>query len=158
MGMKRDKGFIMNKIIEILNLFCSFIREFIAITTGVLIICAVNFSIFNEGDIPKTTLWEILLSSFVTTVVTVIFWKIIDVKKGVAVMVTIGLHYICLCVVMVVFGTKFGWMELNVEGVLMMFLSVAGVYGFSYAVNYILWKRQADAMNQKLKEKYRKEL
>lgn len=119
-------------------------------------ICAVDFLIFHEGDLPRTTLWDILLSSFVTTVVTSVFWGIKEVKEGASEIVAIVMHYICLCIVMIVFGAKFGWMELNLSGILMMVLSVAAVYVFSFVVNYILDSQQADMMNQKLKEKYSK--
>ena len=155
--MENDKDQKTNHIkSRMLKSFSGFIRWFIAITTGVLIICAVDFSIFHEGNIPKTTLWDILLSSFVTTVVTIIFWGMKEVKEGVSEIAAIAMHYICLCIVMIVFGAKFGWMELNLSGVLMMVLSVAAVYIFSFVVNYILDFQQADLMNQKLKEKYSK--
>lgn len=155
--MKNDKVQKMNQIkSKILKSFSGFIRWFIAITTGVLIICAVDFTIFHEGNIPEMTLWDILLSSFVTTVVTIVFWGIKEVKEGACEIAAIAMHYICLCIVMIVFGAKFGWMELNLSGILMMVLSVAAVYIFSFIVNYILDSQQADMMNQKLKEKYSK--
>lgn len=140
----------------IFKYFSEFIRWFVAITTGVLMICAVDFALFNKGDIPKTTLRDILLSGLATTAVTVIFWKIKDVKKGESELAAMLLHYLCLCVVMVIFGTKFGWMELNFSGILMMALSVAAVYIFSFVVNYLLDVQQANVINQKLKEKYDK--
>lgn len=155
--MENDKVQKANQIKgRILKSFSGFIRWFIAITTGVLMICAVDFLIFHEGDLPGTTLWDILLSSFVTTVVTSVFWGIKEVKEGASEIVAIVMHYICLCIVMIVFGAKFGWMELNLSGILMMVLSVAAVYVFSFVVNYILDSQQADMMNQKLKEKYSK--
>lgn len=155
--MENDKVEKTNQIkSRILKSFSGFIRWFIAITTGVLMICAVDFTIFHEGDLPKTTLWDILLSSFMTTVVTSIFWGMKELKEGVSEIAAIVMHYICLCIVMIVFGAKLGWMELNFTGILMMALSVAAVYIFSFIVNYILDSQQADMMNQKLKEKYSK--
>lgn len=151
-GQQVHKGARVKK--AILKWSSYFIRWFVVITTGILIICAVNFTVFGEGDIPASILWDILVSGLATTAVTVIFWSREEAKKGGIGHLVMFFHYICLCVVMVIFGTKFGWMELNVPGILMMVLSVAGVYFFSYTVNYILNVQKANAMNQKLKEKY----
>lgn len=156
MGKNQSKK--TNQIKKIMrNKLCEFMDWFVVITTGVLIVCSINFTLFGGDDIPKTTLWGILLSGFITTAVTIFFWDMRAARVRAAMIITMLLHYICLCGVMILFGPMFGWMTLRVPDICMMCLSVAAVYIFSFSIDYMQGKRQADEMNQKLKEKYSEE-
>lgn len=142
----------MNKITAKLQ---EFIKWFVFITTGILIVCAVNFSVFSDGeDIPDDTLWQILLAGLVTAVITVFFdlREIFDKRNS---FFMLFLHYGFLDAAMILCGGWFGWMCFDLEGIVMMSVSVAGVYVFTFAVNYVLDRQQADAINRKLKEKYK---
>ena len=135
-----------------MKMLTDFIRWFLYITTGILIICAVNFSIAHASVIPVQTLWWILLSGFLTTAVTVFFFRLI---MGVSNMTVINclLHYLSLCAVMIPCGCRFGWMDFDVQGIVMMMLSVAGVYLLSIAVYCWIDLKQAEEINRKLKER-----
>ena len=37
-------------------------RFFVQITTGILIICAINYSVWGSGELPANILWQIVLS------------------------------------------------------------------------------------------------
>lgn len=130
-----------------------FIRWFLYITTGILIVCAVNFGITDGDQIPKDTLWQILLSGFLTTGVTMLLYPRDENKKS-AVFVRCFIHYAMLCVVMILCGQWFGWMDFDFGGIVMMSISVASVYLLSFTVYYIIDLKRAEEINRKLKEKY----
>lgn len=130
-----------------------FIKWVFYITTSVLIVVAVNIQISGDDIISADTLWKILASGFLTALVTVLMrpdeqnnWR-----SGVVKMV---IHYVALCVVMIVLGYWFGWLELDFPGVVMMVISVAFVYLLVFMAAYWLDKKQADEINQRLQGKY----
>lgn len=132
------------------------IKWFLYITTGILFVCAINFAIEDGVAIPKNTLWQILLSGFLTSVVTVIFQPE-ETDGGKVACIKLLLHYVSLCLVMISCGIWFGWMKFNLPGILMMVISVAVVYLFASLFYYIIDIRQADAINKMLKDKYSEE-
>ena len=136
----------MQKIIE-------FIRWFFYITTCVLFVCAANIQISGDETVPTITLWQILLSGFLTALVTVILGPGEQDSSRVG-MVKIIVHYFVLCGVMIGCGYQFGWMELNLNGIVMMAVSVAVVYLLVFLAGYLLDKKQADEINKKLHGKY----
>ena len=54
---------------------------------------------------------------------------------------------------MIGFGIWFDWMNFNLEGIVMMTTSVAAVYLITFLLNYILIKKEADDINEALKER-----
>lgn len=119
--------------------------------------CAVNVSLSETGGeslAVGVTLWQILGAGAVTAFVTaLVYMRECKTKKQFIVMVII--HYILICAIMVTLGVLFGWMALNIGGIIMMIVSAALVYLFTYTVRYISDKRQADEFNRALKEKYK---
>lgn len=136
----------MKKILE-------FIRWFFYITTCVLFVCAANIQISGNETVPAITLWQILLSGFFTALVTVIL-RPGEQDVGRIGVIKIIVHYFALCGVMIGCGCRFGWMDLNLNGILMMVVSVAVVYLMVFLAGYWLDKKQADEINKKLKGKY----
>lgn len=131
-----------------------FVEWFVFIATGILIICAINFSVFSEGgDIPKATLAQILLSALLTAAVTAVFFMIEPLKKS-SMMLCFLLHFASITGIMILCGRCFGWIDLEAFGVAEMTVSVAGVYGFVMIIYYILDKHRAEQMNRRLREKY----
>lgn len=140
-----------------MKFFTEFLKYFVIITTGVLLMCAVNVSLSETGGeslAVGVTLWQILGAGAVTAFVTaLVYMRECKTKKQFIVMVII--HYILICAIMVTLGVLFGWMALNIGGIIMMIVSAALVYLFTYTVRYISDKRQADEFNRALKEKYK---
>lgn len=140
-----------------MKFFTEFLKYFVIITTGVLLMCAVNVSMSeNHGEslALDVTLWQILGAGAVTAFVTALVYKReCNTKKQFIAMGMI--HYILICVIMVTLGVLFGWMDLNIGGIIMMTVSAALVYLFTYAVRYFSDMRQADEFNRALKEKYK---
>lgn len=140
-----------------MKFFTEFLKYFVIITTGVLLMCAVNVSLSETGGESLAvgiTLWQILGAGAVTAFVTaLVYMRECKTKKQFIVMVII--HYILICAIMVTLGVLFGWMALNIGGIIMMIVSAALVYLFTYTVRYISDKRQADEFNRALKEKYK---
>ena len=130
-----------------------FIKWFFYITTCVLFVCAANIQILGGETVPTITLWQILLSGFFTALVTVIL-RPGEQDGGRIVLIKIIVHYFVLCGVMIGCGYRFGWMDLNLNGILMMAVSVAVVYLMVFLASYWLDKKQADEINKKLKGKY----
>lgn len=130
-----------------------FIKWFLYITTGVLIVCAVNFWAADMDAIPKNTLWQILLSGLLTAGVTVFIYPK-DCNKKSVILTRIFFHYVVLCIVMIICGYWFGWLKLNAAGIVMMVVSVAVVYFLSFLAYYLTDLKRADEINRRLKEKY----
>lgn len=136
----------MKKILE-------FIKWFFYITTSVLFICAANQALFGEDTVFTQTLWNILLSGFITALVTTLLRP--DKKDGGKIMIMkIIIHYIILCVVMIICGHWFGWMDFSLRDIIMMLVSVAIVYLIVFFAGFWIDLKRADEINQKLKEKY----
>ena len=132
-----------------ISTFCNF---FSYITTGILFICAINFFLFNDGDIPRNTLWQILISSFITTTMSMFLSPWSSEKTRELILKTL-LHYFCLCVIMIVCGIWFGWITLGFGGAMKMIISVAGVYVITFFLNYIKGKKQTEEINRALNKK-----
>lgn len=130
-----------------------FVKWFLYITMGILIVCAVNFQIADAESIPKETLWQILLSGFLTTGITVLLYPRNGSNKS-TFWVEVLAHYLALCIIMILCGYWFGWLDFDLGGIVMMVVSVAAVYGITFLIYYLIDLKQADEINQKLKEKY----
>lgn len=130
-----------------------FIKWFLYITPGITFVCAVNVKISGDNMIPAASLWQILISGFLTAAVTV-FLVPREGKNKPAALAGGLLHYTVLSVVMVGCGCWFGWMEFDMAGMKMMLISVAVVYWLAFSVYYLIDVYQAGVINRKLKEKY----
>ena len=128
-------------------------KWFFYITTCVLIVCAVNLQISGRDLITANVLWQILGSGFLTSLVTV-FLRPGEHDSGRQMFIKMILHYIALCIVMMLCGYWFGWMDLTSAGIIMMVVSVAAVYAMVFFSSLWIDMRRADEINQKLKEKY----
>ncbi|HIS62546.1 MAG TPA: DUF3021 family protein [Candidatus Scybalomonas excrementigallinarum] len=136
-----------------MKIISSFIKWYFYITTGILFVCAINMTLSREENIPSDTLWKILLSGFLTTVVTMFFlFRESDSKFVMGYRMI--LHYLALGIVMILSGRWFGWLEFDISGIVMMLLSVAVVYFLTSFAYYILDRKEAQEINQKLNEKY----
>ncbi|MCI8608202.1 MAG: DUF3021 domain-containing protein [Firmicutes bacterium] len=130
-----------------------FISWFVSITTGVLIVCAIQFALVGEESLPGGTLWQILLSGLLTAAVTTALYPRDDCSGKKAAILRV-LHYLALCAVMFFCGWMFDWMAFNLSGILMMVVSVGVVYLMTGVCTYLLQKGQAEQMNEKIREKY----
>lgn len=131
----------------------SFIEWFTTITTAILMVCALTIGL-NGSGIPSTFLRDLLIAGAVTALVTTaIFYHEYGTVK--TFLVASVLHYLLLCVIMVVIGGMFGWINMNVPGIVMMSVDVAVVYGIVLLFTYVLCKKEADELNQALRERNR---
>lgn len=133
-----------------MKLISEVFKWFLYITTGVLIVTATMYTIMGETTMPVNTLWKILAAGLLTTAVTVCFkpWKEWT-PWGFLV------HFLALCVVMVICGSMFGWIEFNWQGILFMTFDVAIVYAIAFGAYLLVDLRQAKEINERLKEKYK---
>lgn len=134
-----------------------FVEWFVFITTGILIICAINFSFSSDREyIPRATLLQILLSALLTAGVTAVFSMAEPIKKC-SVVFGMLLHFSCLTGIMILCGGYFGWIGFGLPGIIQMIVSVAIVYVFVVAFYYIMDKHRAEQINRRLREKYKDE-
>ena len=127
-----------------------YIKWFITITTGVLLIFVLNTMQYEY--IRSIYLLEIFGVSAITSLITTLFFAI-DPKKVMPKFVQILLvllHYICLLVTMLFFGHSFGWIPLDANGILNMALSVAGVYLCTTVLTILTGMQDANKMNEAL--------
>lgn len=136
-----------------MKLIREFIKWYVYITFGVTVIVALSCTTAGIEFVKTYTLWQILIASFLTSVVTTLMH--LGHEEGLAkCLPRIFLHYALLCVVMVVCGMLFDWISQNVGGILFMMGAVAAVYVITFGIFYLLDLRAANNINQRLKEMY----
>ena len=136
-----------------MKFFTELCRYFVQITTGILIVCAVNFLLYGFEDMPGSTLWQILLSGFLTALVTAAAAYSFEPKSTKQFILMTAIHYIVLCIIMIFLGNSFGWLSLNFAGIIMMAISVALVYAFTMLVTYLTSKKDADDLTKALESR-----
>ena len=134
------------------NFFTDLLKWFLIINTGIMVIVWINISRYDTiwtGIIP-----EIFAASFLTSLVTTVYFSY-NPKKPITVPVRILLtfvHYLALCVIIMVVGTLFDWFDPTPKGMVGIALSVAGVYIIATVISYLLSKGEADEMTDALKK------
>ena len=131
----------------------NFIKWFVYITVGILIVCGISYRMAGNEMVTVDVFWMILLSAFVTTLVSVLILPKEEegkVKSG----IKFVLHYIVLCVIMCFLGERFGWIDYDLAGVVGMIIRVGVVYLLAFMAYYIIDIKQASDINKMLQEKY----
>lgn len=139
-----------------MKIFGNFIKWFLYITVGILIVCGFSYKMAGNETVTVDVFWMILLSAFVTTLVTVLILPREEDGK-VKTCIKLGLHYIILCVIMCFLGERFGWVDFNMAGVVGMAIRVGLVYLLAFTAYYIIDIKQASDINKMLQEKYGEE-
>ncbi len=133
----------------------AFLLCFVTVTTGIVIIGAFTYAAAPAALTPDT-LWQILLAAALCALATALFFPS-EMAKKLRVWVGTILHFVSLCIIMVLCGRWFGWIDETLTGAAVMVGYVVIVYVFTTAIGYITVKRDADAINRQLREKYPKE-
>lgn len=131
------------------------------ISFGTLIACGIWYLVtliiadtpIMTASMPYITLWEIPILGFVCALGTEVLMvdDHPDMKPREAV-IRIIIHYIYVNAAALVCGYIFGWYDLTVSGVLLMLLTSALIYGFTYFFTYINRVNTANKLNQKLND------
>lgn len=129
-----------------------FLECFVTVTTGIVIIGALAYRTAPEAPTPDT-LWHILAAAALCALATALFFPSEGTQKKRA-WVGFLLHFVSLCVIMVVCGRWFGWVGPHWHDAAIMVGYVVLVYAFTTGIGYLTDKRTADAMNRKLRQKY----
>lgn len=128
-----------------------FIKYFCFITTGILIISGIT--VVNYDEIPPEICLQIVLSGAITALVTTIFLTG-EPKSKKDMLCRMGLHYISLCVIMIIMSFSFGWMERSIGGAVSMIVSVAIVYIFTTIAYVFTSRKEVREINEALQKKY----
>ena len=127
------------------------IKFFLIINSAEMLIVWIN--IFKFDTIGTALIPQIFCSSFVTALVTTVFFSL-NPKKPMGVALRVILYiafYLVLCVVIMGLGSLFSWFELSAQGILGVALSVAGVFGITAFISYILSRNEANEMTDALR-------
>ncbi|MDE6731960.1 MAG: DUF3021 domain-containing protein [Oscillospiraceae bacterium] len=130
------------------------IRYFVYITTGILFVFIVVLLIKGIDSISIQKLIQIPCAALITALITVIFSicsRETSTKKEFY--IGIAIHYILLCAAMVFFGTTFGWVNFDLEGVMIIVISTAAIYAFTFVGAYLSSKNDAKKLNEALRSK-----
>lgn len=135
-----------------MNFIKEYIKWFVIINTGVVLIVAINMR--GYGTINGMTLWRILAASAATTLVTTIAFSIEPKRLMTRLQQVIFLVilYVVLLAVMISLGMAFGWIDLSGKGIFVMAASVAGVFICTVILSIVLGAVDAKKMNEALKE------
>lgn len=132
-----------------------FIECFVAVTTGIVFIAALSYRSQPEA-LTSMTLWQILLSAGLCALATALFFP--DENTGkLRLWVSLGLHFVSLCAIMIVCGRWFGWVGPSALDALVMVVYVVVVYAFTTGVSYLIECKQVTDMNRQLQKKYGEE-
>lgn len=127
-----------------------FVKWFVIINTGVLLIFALNT--IGYDYIKTVYLLEIFAASAVTALLTAMFMSIEPKKvinKYMQFLLVLA-HYVCLLVTMIILGKSFGWITTEGKDLVIMALSVAGVYICTAIIATVLGTREAKMLNDAL--------
>lgn len=128
------------------------VKYFVYITTGIVFVFIARLLIEGGSGISTQTLIRIPCAGFVTALVTVIICSSEALTKKVF-YIRIAIHYLLLCVIMVIFGTAFEWINFDLAGVMTMVISTAAIYVFTFVGGYLSSKSEAEKFNKALKDK-----
>lgn len=129
------------------------LRNFAYVTTGIVIAFAVYTAIIGVKEVPIIMVAEIPAAGLVTALIaTAMLFKEQRTRKGTAA-VTV-LNYILVSAAMVALGLLFGWIKFEIKQILLMFACVVFVYAFTVIISYFTLKKEADEINEALKNKF----
>lgn len=129
------------------------LRNFAYVTTGTVIAFAVYTAVIGVKEVPIIMVAEIPAAGLVTALIaTAMLFKEQRTRKGTAA-VTV-LNYILVSAAMVALGLLFGWIEFEIKQILLMFACVVFVYAFTVIISYFTLKKEADEINEALKNKF----
>ncbi len=129
----------------------SFFEWFTTITTAILIVSALTTAL-DGSEVPSTFLRDIIIAGAFTSLVTTVIY-LHDYKAWNTFLVASLIHYVLLCAIMVFLGIQFGWMQADLDGIVMMSIDVAVVYAIVLLFSFVLSKKEADEMNQALRNR-----
>lgn len=133
--------------------FSNFVKWFLYITTGILVICGINYKMAGVTTVTADIFWMILFCGFVTTLATMLLLPKEEDGRTKS-CIKFALHYVILCTIMIPLGVWFGWIEFRLPGIVMMAIDVGGVYLLALGAHYLIDCKQADEINRMLKERY----
>lgn len=136
-----------------MRMLSNFVKWFLYITTGIMIVCGINYTLAGIETVTVDVFWKILFCGFATTLVTVLLLPREEDGK-IKSYIKFALHYITLCIVMIPVGVWFGWISFQPGGIIIMMADVGGVYFAACLAYYIIDCRQAEEINKGLREKY----
>lgn len=129
------------------------LRNFAYVTSGTVIAFAVYTAVTGVKEVPIIMVAEIPVAGLVTALIaTAMLFKEQRTRKGI-IAVTV-LNYILVSAAMVALGLLFGWIEFEIKQILLMFACVVFVYAFTVIISYFTLKKEADEINEALKNKF----
>lgn len=129
-----------------------FIKYFCYITTGIVIVSGIT--VLPNEMIRSATILQSVFAGAITALVTTILLTGEPKSKN-DIIFRMGLHYILLCVIMVIVGFVFNWIPRSIIGVIFMVISVGIVYIFVTLTYVFTSRKEVNELNKALLKKYR---
>ncbi|ADZ84767.1 DUF3021 domain-containing protein [Cellulosilyticum lentocellum] len=127
-------------------------NQFFIITTGTVGGATLFTAFFyNEGDISQSILWQILVLSFLTACMNIIFHSAKELTKK-QMIFRQGVHFIVVFIILMVGGLSFEWVEgKDIKQIITFSLIIVAVYVFVCTIVYLNDRKTTDRLNEKLK-------
>ena len=127
----------------------AFFSYFTVITTGIIILIAIINLLNPFTEMPRNILLQIISSGAVTALVTTALCPSETVAKR-NFIIRICIHYVLISAIMLFFGYRFGWVSLRPLNIIVMLAEIAAVYIFTFTLQYLLVKKEADDLNKQI--------
>ena len=134
--------------------FVSLLHYFVNITAAVLIVTAIYLTISGQ-PMDSAILWEILLSGLITALPSAVL-VCLDIKSGRIVLLLWLVHFLLIFLISLLLIGFFGWYKITALSVLLTFPAIVFIYLYTCFAHYLVDRRHAALMNQKLKQRYSK--
>lgn len=105
----------------------------------------------SDASIPYVTLWQIVIVGVVCGTGSELILGVNEVSplEG---KIRLAVHYVFINLAVLICGYKFGWYELGFWGVMLMLLTSAVVYAFTFWLGFYSSRKTADKLTKKLEE------
>lgn len=140
------------RIIRLLRLI-SFISFGTLIATAVwcFVSLKANGESVIEASIPYVTLWQIVIVGAVCGTGSEVILGVKEVSP-LEEKIRLAVHYVFINLAVLFCGYKFGWYKLSFGGVMLMLLTSAAVYAFTFLLGFYSSRKTADKLTKKLEE------
>ena len=135
------------------SLIKSILNQFTMITTGTLFGAAFTISwLYDDLKIRGEVLWQILILSFLTACLILVFYSKKELSKKQYVFRMV-IHYISVNCILIVGGRRFGWIELEQNRNLPVFIIVIAIIYIVIAYSsYLRDRKTSQSLNHALVE------
>lgn len=127
-------------------------RDFSVILSSIIILTCIFLFIFPVKTISPSLLWQIILSSFITTLLNLIYY--LEGRAGkLSLPNKIALHFMLVFILFISSASYYRWFKISNAALTVYFsLFIIAGYALVYILLYVFEYKQAELLNKKLDE------